>query len=34
MLDLAVPDAARHSAWLASHREWGPDSHEDGFGLA
>lgn len=33
MLELVLPDVARHSAWLASHREWGPGSHEDGFGL-
>lgn len=33
MLELVAPDVARHSAWLASHREWGPGLHEDGFGL-
>ncbi len=33
MLELVPPDASRHSAWLASHREWGPGSHEDGFGV-
>lgn len=33
MLDLVSPDVARHSAWLASHREWGPGLHEDGFGI-
>lgn len=33
MLELILPDVARHSAWLASHREWGPGLHEDGFGL-
>lgn len=30
---LVLPDVARHSAWLASHREWGPGFHEDGFGI-
>ncbi|GAB3792629.1 GNAT family N-acetyltransferase [Nocardioides ungokensis] len=33
MLELVRPDVTRHSAWLASHREWGPGLHEDGFGL-
>lgn len=33
MLELVLPDADRHSAWLASHREWGPGLHEDGFGV-
>lgn len=33
MLRLVVPDAARHEAWLAGHREWGPGWHEDGFGI-
>ena len=33
MLELIRPDVARHKAWLASHREWGPGLHEDGFGL-
>lgn len=33
MLELVAPDAARRFAWLASHREWGPGAHEDGFGL-
>ena len=23
----------RRSAWLESHREWGPGLHEDGFGI-
>ena len=32
-LELVVPDAARHEAWLAGHREWGPGRHEDGFGI-
>ncbi|MFC4783725.1 GNAT family N-acetyltransferase [Nocardioides sp. MAHUQ-72] len=34
MLELVLPDVARHAAWLASHREWGPGLHEDGFGIA
>jgi predicted acetyltransferase len=33
MLELVSPDVARREAWLASHREWGPGFHEDGFGL-
>ncbi len=33
MLELVLPHVARHSAWLASHREWGPGLHEDGFGI-
>jgi predicted acetyltransferase len=33
MLQLVSPNVAQHSAWLASHREWGPGLHEDGFGL-
>jgi predicted acetyltransferase len=33
MPDLIEPDVARHSAWLDSHREWGPGLHEDGFGI-
>ena len=31
---LVEPDVTQHAAWLASHREWGPGLHEDGFGLA
>ncbi len=34
MPELINPDAKRHSAWLESHREWGPGLHEDGFGIA
>ena len=34
MPELVDPDAERHSAWLDSHREWGPGLHEDGFGIA
>lgn len=30
---LIEPDAARHAAWLESHREWGLGRHEDGFGI-
>lgn len=33
MPELVRPDVARHKAWLASHREWGPGLHEDGFGI-
>ena len=33
MPELIEPDAGRHSAWLESHREWGPGLHEDGFGI-
>ena len=33
MLELVLPDVAQHAAWLASHREWGPGLHEDGFGV-
>jgi predicted acetyltransferase len=34
MLRLVAPDVGLHAAWLASHREWGPGLHEDGFGIA
>lgn len=34
MLTLVAPAVALHSSWLAAHREWGPGSHEDGFGIA
>lgn len=33
MPELVRPDATRHEAWLAAHREWGPGEHEDGFAL-
>lgn len=33
MLELVPPTVARHSAWMASHNEWGPGLHEDGFGV-
>jgi predicted acetyltransferase len=33
VLELVHPDVGRHAAWLASHREWGPGLHEDGFGV-
>ena len=33
MRELVEHDAERHSAWLDSHREWGPGLHEDGFGI-
>lgn len=33
MLELIAPTASLHPAWLEAHAEWGPGSHEDGFGL-
>lgn len=33
MPELILPEVAHHAAWLASHREWGPGLHEDGFGI-
>lgn len=33
MPELILPEVAHHAAWLASHREWGPGFHEDGFGI-
>lgn len=33
MPDLIPPTTRLHTAWLAAHAEWGPGSHEDGFGL-
>ncbi|MET9031200.1 GNAT family N-acetyltransferase [Nocardia sp. NPDC004168] len=30
---LIVPTTRLHTAWLEAHDEWGPGSHEDGFGL-
>lgn len=33
MLELTAPTARLHAAWLEAHGEWGPGSHEDGFGL-
>ncbi|RJO75633.1 GNAT family N-acetyltransferase [Nocardia panacis] len=33
MPELIAPTVALHAAWLAAHEEWGPGSHEDGFGL-
>jgi len=33
MPKLMVPTVRLHAAWLESHHEWGPGSHEDGFGL-
>ena len=32
--ELIVPTTRLHSAWLDAHAEWGPGSHEDGFGLS
>ena len=33
MPELIAPSTRLHSAWLEAHAEWGPGSHEDGFGL-
>ncbi len=33
MPELIAPSARLHSAWLEAHAEWGPGTHEDGFGL-
>lgn len=33
MPKLIAPTARLHTAWLEAHAEWGPGSHEDGFGL-
>ncbi|MRH87704.1 GNAT family N-acetyltransferase [Nocardia sp. SYP-A9097] len=33
MPDLAAPTTDLHASWLEAHAEWGPDMHEDGFGL-
>ena len=33
MPDLLAPTMRLHSAWRAAHEEWGPGTHEDGFGL-
>lgn len=30
---LIAPTTRLHRAWLEAHAEWGPGSHEDGFGL-
>ena len=34
MPELVEPTPRLHAAWLTAHREWGPGTHEDGFGLA
>lgn len=34
MAELIAPITRLHSAWLDAHAEWGPGSHEDGFGLS
>jgi predicted acetyltransferase len=31
--ELVAPTTRLESAWRAAHAEWGPGSHEDGFGL-
>jgi predicted acetyltransferase len=33
MRELIAPTTRLHTAWLEAHAEWGPGSHEDGFGL-
>ncbi|MEU1419557.1 GNAT family N-acetyltransferase [Kitasatospora sp. NPDC005751] len=33
MAELIAPTTRLHANWLEAHREWGPGSHEDGFGL-
>ncbi|AKU15381.1 GNAT family N-acetyltransferase [Luteipulveratus mongoliensis] len=33
MLQLVAPRADLHVAWLEAHHEWGPGTHEDGFGV-
>lgn len=33
MQELIAPTTRLHTAWLDAHAEWGPGSHEDGFGL-
>ncbi len=33
MPDLIEPTTRLHTAWLASHDDWGPGTHEDGAGL-
>jgi predicted acetyltransferase len=32
--ELVAPTARLEAAWREAHEEWGPGSHEDGFGLA
>ncbi|MFF9567123.1 GNAT family N-acetyltransferase [Streptomyces sp. NPDC014685] len=34
MPELIAPTVLLRSAWIEAHEEWGPGSHEDGFGLA
>jgi predicted acetyltransferase len=33
MVELVEPTTRLYSAWLAARGDWGPGSHEDGFGL-
>lgn len=33
MPELIAPTVGLHRAWLDAHADWGPVSHEDGFGL-
>ncbi len=32
--ELIAPTVRFHAEWLATHVEWGPGAHEDGFGLS
>ncbi|MEV0686466.1 hypothetical protein AB0I35_21615 [Nocardia sp. NPDC050378] len=34
MPELIAPDVRWRTAWLDAHDEWGPGTHEDGFGLS
>ncbi|MGC1209903.1 MAG: GNAT family N-acetyltransferase [Micromonospora sp.] len=33
MPELIAPTVSLYTAWLEAHHEWGPGTHEDGFGL-
>lgn len=33
MPELIAPTVRLHAEWLVAHEEWGPGTHEDGFGL-
>jgi predicted acetyltransferase len=33
VVELVEPATRLRTAWHAAHREWGPGTHEDGFGL-
>ncbi len=34
MPEMIAPTTRLRNAWLDAHAEWGPGTHEDGFGLA